>query len=151
MARLRTRDADSREAAELEARTLFSLRGVGYLGGYVPEAAITPGGLYDVLFLEDRLVVFAHRQAKVLAEVPYSKVEDVEIGGPGLVNTGGGFGGGGFGVRGTPNSCAADRAGRAGTARAWTSSTTSRPAPSPTPGSASTSSSWRHSAILPRG
>jgi hypothetical protein len=24
----------------------------------------------DVLFLEDRLVVFAHRQAKVLAEVP---------------------------------------------------------------------------------
>ena len=100
MARLRTRNADSREAAELEARALVSLRGVAYLGGYIPEAAITPGGLYDVLFLEDRLVVFAHRLAKVLAEVPYSQVDDVEIGGPGLVKTGGGFVGGGFGVSG---------------------------------------------------
>lgn len=100
MAQLRTRDADSREAAELEARALVSLRAVAYLGGYVPEAAITPGGLYDVLFMEERMVVFAHRQAKVLAEVSYSQVEDVEIGGPGLVKTGGGFVGGGFGVSG---------------------------------------------------
>jgi hypothetical protein len=53
-----------------------------------------------VLFLEDRLVVSAHRQAKVLTEVPYSQVEDVEIGGPGLVKTGGRFVGGGFGVSG---------------------------------------------------
>jgi hypothetical protein len=98
--RLRTRDADSREAAELEARALVSLREVAYLGGHIPEAAITPGRLYDVLFLEDRLVVIAYRQAKVLAEVPYSHVEDVEIGGPGLVKTGGGFAGGGFGVSG---------------------------------------------------
>jgi hypothetical protein len=99
-ARLRTRDADSREVNELEARALLSLRGVAYLGGYVQESAITPGWLYDVLFLEDRMVVSAHRQAKVLAEVPYSQVEDVEIGGPGLVKTGGGFVGGGFGVSG---------------------------------------------------
>jgi hypothetical protein len=99
-ARLRTRDADSREVTELEARALLSLRGVAYLGGYVPDSAIMPGGLYDVLFLEDRLVVSAHRQAKVLAEVPYSQVEDVEIGGPGLVKTGGRFVGGGFGVTG---------------------------------------------------
>jgi hypothetical protein len=100
MARLRTRDADSREAAELEARALVSLRGVAYLGGYVPGAAITPGGLYDVLFLEDGLVIFAYRQARVLVRVHYTEVEDVEIGGPGLVKTGGGFGGGGFGVSG---------------------------------------------------
>jgi hypothetical protein len=77
--RLRTRDADSREVAELEVNALLSLRGVAYLGGYVQESAITPGVLYDVRFLEDRLVVSAHRQAKVLAEVPYSQVEDVEI------------------------------------------------------------------------
>lgn len=99
-ARLRAQDADSREVAELGARALVSLRGVAYLGGYVQVSAITPGGLYDVLFLEDHLVVSAHRQAKVLAEVPYSQVEDVEIGGPGLVKTGGGFVGGGFGVSG---------------------------------------------------
>jgi hypothetical protein len=85
---------------ELEARAICSLRGVAYLGGYLPESAITPGWLYDVLLLEDRLVVIAHRQAKVLAEVPYSQIEDVEIGGPGLVKTGGGFVGGGFGVTG---------------------------------------------------
>lgn len=85
---------------ELEGRALGSLRGVAYLGGYLPESAITPGWLYDVLFLEDRLVVIARRQAEVLAEVPYSQIEDVEIGGPGLVKSGGGFVGGGFGAAG---------------------------------------------------
>lgn len=84
----------------LEARALGSLRGVAYLGGYLPESAIMPGWLLDVLSLEDRLVVIAHRQPKVLAEVPYSQIEDVEIGGPGLVKTGGGFVGGGFGAAG---------------------------------------------------
>jgi len=85
---------------ELEARAIGSLRGVAYLGGYLPESAITPGWLYDVLLLEDRLVVIVHRQANVLAEVPYSQIEDVGIGGPGLVKTGGGFVGGGFGAAG---------------------------------------------------
>ena len=51
-------------------------------------------------FVEDRLVVYASRRADVLAEVPYSRVEDVEIGGPGLVRSGGGFTGGGFGLGG---------------------------------------------------
>jgi hypothetical protein len=36
----------------------------------------------------------------VLTEILYGQVEDVEIGGPGLVKTGGGFVGGGFGARG---------------------------------------------------
>ena len=36
---------------------------------------------------------------RVLAEVPYTKIEDVEIGGPGVVKTGGGFAGGGYGCR----------------------------------------------------
>jgi putative oligomerization/nucleic acid binding protein len=100
VARLRARDADAREVAELEAHALLSLRGVAYLGGYVPESPIRQGSLYDVLFLEDRLVVSAHRQATMLTEVHYSQVEDVEIGGPGLVKTGGRFVGGGFGGTG---------------------------------------------------
>lgn len=99
-ARLRTPEADSGEVFELDARSLVSLRGVAYLGGYVPESAITAGDRYDVRFFEDRFVVFAYRRTEVLAEVPYSQVEDVEIGGPGLVKTGGGFVGGGFGVGG---------------------------------------------------
>lgn len=100
VARLRAREADSREVSELDARALVSLREVAYLGGHVPGSAIRPGERYDVRFLEDRLIVSACRQAEVLAEVPYGQVEDVEIGGPGLVKTGGGFTGGGFGARG---------------------------------------------------
>lgn len=92
--------AGSQAVSELDARSLATLREVAYLGGYVPESAITPGERYDVRFLEDRLVVLACRRAEVLAEVPYGQVEHVEIGGPGLVKTGGGFVGGGFGVTG---------------------------------------------------
>jgi hypothetical protein len=99
---------EAREAAaartrgwqELDARTLVTLAEVAYLGGYLPESAITPGERYDVRFLEDRLTVFAYRRADVLAEVPYGQVEHVEIGGPGLIRRGGGFVGGGFGVTG---------------------------------------------------
>ena len=105
-ARLRAREADSREVSELEARALVSLREVAYLGGHVPGSAIRPGERYDVRFLEDRMMVFACRQAEVLAEVPYGQVEDVEIGGPGLVKTGGGFVGGGLGARGAIESMA---------------------------------------------
>ena len=90
-ARLRTPVLDSQETFELDARSLVSLREVVYLGGYVPESAIRAGERYDVRFVEDRFVVFACRRADVLAEVPYSQVEDVEIGGPGLVKSGGGF------------------------------------------------------------
>ena len=99
-ARLRTPVLDSREMFELDSRSLISLREVVYLGGYIPESAMTAGRRYDVRFLADRFVVFACRRAEVLAEVPYSQVEDVEIGGPGLVKSGGGFVGGGFGLGG---------------------------------------------------
>jgi hypothetical protein len=106
--RLRAREADalrpdsphSREVTELDARSLVSLRDVAYLGGYVPGAAIFAGERYDVRFLEDRLLVVVCRRAEILAQVPYSEIEDVEIGGPGLVKTGGGFVGGGFGAKG---------------------------------------------------
>ena len=99
---------DDREAAaastrgwqELDASTLVTLAEVAYLGGYVPESAITPGGRYDVRFLENRVAMFARGRADVLVEVPYGQVEHVEIGGPGLIRKGGGFVGGGFGVTG---------------------------------------------------
>ena len=92
----------SSEVAGLDARTLACLREVVLLGGYtqVPQAALAAGGQYDVRFLEDRLIVVPCRQADILAAVPYTEVETVEIGGPGLVKTGGGFIGGGFGAAG---------------------------------------------------
>lgn len=110
LAKLRAREADATrlrgpalgasELLELDARSMASLRDLVYLGGHVPESPITAGERCDVRFVEDRLVVFAPRRAEVLAEVPYSQVEDVEIGGPGLVRSGGGFAGGGFGLGG---------------------------------------------------
>jgi hypothetical protein len=110
LARLRAREADaarlrgpvlgSSELLELDARSMATMRELVYLGGHVPESPITAGERCDVRFVEDRLVVFASRRADVLAEVPYSQVEDVEIGGPGMVRSGGGFTGGGFGLGG---------------------------------------------------
>ena len=90
----------SGEMRQSYGRPLVTLQNVAFLGGYLPGAAIVAGGRYDVPFLEDRLLVAPWRQYDVLAEVPYSEVEDVEIGGPGIVRTGGGFVGGGFGATG---------------------------------------------------
>lgn len=91
---------DTAAVNELEARSQATMRSVAYLGGYITEAAVIAGQRYDVRFLADRLLVVPASQAEVLAEVHYSQVEDVEIGGPGLVKTGGGFAGGGFGAAG---------------------------------------------------
>ena len=88
------------EMKELGARTLVFLRRVALLGGYAPEARVAVGGRYDARFLEDRLVLCALGDWSVLAEVAYGEIEDIEIGGPGLVKTGGGFAGGGFGTAG---------------------------------------------------
>jgi len=92
--------ARKRDWQELDARTLITLHEVAYLGGYVPDSAITPGERCDVRFLEDRLAIFAYRKADAHVEVPYGQIEHVEIGGPGLIRRGGGFVGGGFGVTG---------------------------------------------------
>lgn len=88
------------EVAELNARSVACLTKIAFLGGYVPTAALAPGGAYDVRFLEDRVIVVPCPQAQMLAEIVYTDVEHVEIGGPGLVRTGGGFVGGGFGAAG---------------------------------------------------
>jgi hypothetical protein len=87
-------------ARELDARTGTILRDVLFLGGYVPGSPIRPGERYDARFLADQFHLFAAGQPTLLAAVPYSHVEDVEIGGPGLIQTAGGFVGGGFGVNG---------------------------------------------------
>jgi hypothetical protein len=71
---------------------------VALLGGYAPEAALVIGELYDARFLDDRLAIFPAPSPEAHAEVLYTEVEDVEIGGPGLVKSGGEFIGGGFGA-----------------------------------------------------
>lgn len=88
------------ELEELDARTLVRLPQVALLGGYAPDAPIAVGEHYDARFLEDQLVICAYGDWNALAEVAYSEIEDVEIGGPGMVRSGGGFVGGGFGAAG---------------------------------------------------
>jgi hypothetical protein len=96
----RLRPLVPREPIAFAARPLALLHDVTYLGGYVPVTTISVGQRYSVAFLEDRLLIGGRRQTEALAALPYSEVEDVEIGGPGLVKVGGGFVGGGFGVTG---------------------------------------------------
>jgi hypothetical protein len=88
------------ELQQLDARTLVRLQQVALLGGYAPDAAIAVGERYDARFLEDRLAICGCGDWNPLIAVTYSEIEDVEIGGPGLVKSGGGFVGGGFGAVG---------------------------------------------------
>lgn len=88
------------EGARLADSTLTLMPEVVYLGGYVPGAGLTAGSMYDARFLHDRLSFHPCGESQALAEVPYSLIEAVDIGGPGLVRTGGGFSGGGFGLVG---------------------------------------------------
>jgi hypothetical protein len=90
----------SAHLAELEAATIGYLPEIVFLGGYAPEAELTVRGSYDLRFLTDRLGVFPCQHTDALVQVPYRDVEGVDIGGPGLVKSGGGFVGGGFGVAG---------------------------------------------------
>ena len=83
-----------------ESHSLACLRQVALLGGYAADAALVIGELYDARFLDDRLAIFPARSWEAHAVVAYPEVEDIEIGGPGLVKSGGGFVGGGFGAVG---------------------------------------------------
>ncbi|MDQ2874356.1 MAG: SHOCT domain-containing protein [Actinomycetota bacterium] len=88
------------EVIELDAGSLVALHAVSLLGGYAPDASLRIGELYDLRFLDDRMVLYTSRLPEVLMEIPYADAEVVDIGGPGLVKSGGGFAGGGFGAVG---------------------------------------------------
>jgi hypothetical protein len=90
----------SAEVPVLEARTLAAIRGAALLGGYASGADMVVGERYDARFLEDRLGIYPARLPDAVLEVPYGDVEAVDIGGPGMVKSGGRFVGGGFGAAG---------------------------------------------------
>jgi hypothetical protein len=92
--------AGVREASEPLPPRLVTLRDLVLLGGYVPEVDLFTGRRYHVLFFEDRLWLVLGLTAVAQVAVPYSEIEDIEIGGPGLVKKGGGFVGGGLGAAG---------------------------------------------------
>jgi hypothetical protein len=87
-ARLAARATQERaraELAQLNAASTAYLPGVRFLGGYAPTAELAVGTPYDVRFLDDRLAVLLPGRVDALAEVPYTDIEMVDIGGPGLV------------------------------------------------------------------
>jgi hypothetical protein len=102
-ARLAARAAGQRaiaDRARLDADSVCYLRDVIFLGGYLPGTELVAGRPYDLRFLGDRIAVLPCRGAEMLVEIPFGDVETVDIGGPGLVKSGGGFIGGGFGAAG---------------------------------------------------
>ena len=117
LAALRARETDTARLRDLEGRIarlsppgadggseplpprLVTLRDVVLLGGYVSEAELFTGRRYHVLFFEDQLWLVLGPTAVPQVAVPYSEIEDIEIGGPGIVKAGGGFVGGGLGAR----------------------------------------------------
>jgi hypothetical protein len=78
----------------LDAETLANLPQIIFLGGYAPEVELVVKATYGLRFLKDRLAVFSPNSLQQLATVLYRDIEDVEIGGPGVVKSGGGFTGG---------------------------------------------------------
>lgn len=92
--------AGSAARKQMDGRTIARLADVALLGGYAPEAAIAIGERYQAWFSDEKLVIFGRRGRTLLTEAPYGEIEDVEIGGPGVVRSGGGFVGGGFGAVG---------------------------------------------------
>lgn len=102
---LRDRETDgirsqSHEVSESPHHPLVTLHKTVFLGGYLPGGELAVRDQYHIEFLEDRIWVVQWRAKMILAELPYTEIEDLEIGGPGVVKTGGGFAGGGFGVAG---------------------------------------------------
>jgi hypothetical protein len=95
----RARQEEAGETPELialDVESLAPVRGVTLLGGYAPEVDMVVGHQYDIRFREERLAVYRHRRADLVIELPYAGIEAVDIGGPGLVTSGGRFQGPAF-------------------------------------------------------
>jgi len=84
---------------ELRRRGLMILASATLLGGY-GYRAMSPGQAYDLAWLQETLVVTVVGDGRALFTADYEELVTVDIGGPGLVQKGGGFIGGGFGVEG---------------------------------------------------
>lgn len=86
---------------DLAARLLVIVPEVIFIGGYCSGAQLHAGLAYELRFLNDRLLLSSARGGlTALAEVTYAGIREIVVGGPGLVKSGGGFIGGGFGLAG---------------------------------------------------
>jgi hypothetical protein len=88
------------QADESQPYPLATLYDAVLLGGYLPDIEVFTGQRHHVMFFEDRLWLVLGSTRVPQVAIPYREIENIEIGGPGIVRTGGGFTGGGFGVVG---------------------------------------------------
>lgn len=86
LAALAARAEAAAEAAARKGSTVASIAGAAYLGGYGAALGLIEGQPYDVRFLDDRIAVHQPGTAARLQEISYREVEDLEIGGPGIVS-----------------------------------------------------------------
>lgn len=87
-AKLSRDDAQRRAAAavsELDQESMCSLPRVTFNGGS-GDAPLAKGTVYDLRFLEDRVIACAVLSPAALVDIPYRDVETVEISGPGRVS-----------------------------------------------------------------
>jgi hypothetical protein len=92
--------SSSQEGDKPYAHPLVTLYGVILLGGYLPDIEMLTGKRHHVWFFDDTLWLILGRTSVPQVAVPYSEIENIEIGGPGVIKTGGGFAGGGLGAAG---------------------------------------------------
>jgi hypothetical protein len=72
------------EVAQLDALDHVAIKSATLLGGHLTGVDVPAGKRYDLRFLTDRLLVTQAQDFESLLDVPYSEVQEVEIGGPGL-------------------------------------------------------------------
>lgn len=83
----------------LDDRTISRLS-VTLPGGYLPGMPLVPGAAHDFRFLQGSVAIYQPDEVTPLGEIPFTEIENVEIGGPGLVKSGPAVIGGGIGVQG---------------------------------------------------
>jgi hypothetical protein len=86
---LTARADKARRAAELcglDESALVNLLAFTFVGGYVPGDIFTTGERYDLRFFSDRLVITPARSTETLIEWPYEDVQELEVGGQGIVS-----------------------------------------------------------------
>jgi len=94
-------NAESQARAQLAALGVLAyLKSCAFLGGYGHADSLAPGVGYDLYFTNEGLTIAHQGWSIPLVRSSYAEAEAMEFTGPGRVTKGGGFFGGGFGLKG---------------------------------------------------
>jgi Short C-terminal domain len=94
------KDSAESDRGRLDQQSLSVVPGLVFIGGYIRGVELVPGNACDLRFLRDSAAIYLPGQLSSIGEIPFTEIENVEIGGPGLVRSGPRWVGGGSGVLG---------------------------------------------------